>query len=111
MKRRSARPVVVEVKRTRSSTSSPTGAFGRSQSSKSLWQGVLLRAEAPTLVRREPEQPAAAMQKAEHDDRPAPRVLPALVPLYDARGGDRLRSEPADLHRCDGGVLRRALPR
>jgi hypothetical protein len=82
MKRRSARPVVVEVKRTRSSTSSLADAFGRSQSSKSLWQGVLLRAEAPTLARREPEQPAAAMQKAEHDARPAPRVLPALVPLY-----------------------------
>jgi hypothetical protein len=84
MKRRSARPVVVEVKRTRSSTSSLADAFGRSHSSKSLWQGVPLRAEAPTLVRREPEQPAAATQKAEHDARPAPRVLPALVPLYFA---------------------------
>jgi hypothetical protein len=83
MKRRSARPVVVEVKRTRTSTSSLSDAFGRRHSSKSLWQGVLLRAEAPTLARPEPKpQPPAVARTAEHDARPAPRVLPALVPLY-----------------------------
>ena len=76
MKRRSARPVVVEVKRTGTSTSSLAEAFGRSRSSKGLWQGVPLQAEAPTLARREPKPPALA-QTADPDARPAPRILPA----------------------------------
>jgi hypothetical protein len=44
MKRRSARPFVVEVKSTRSSRSSP--AFARTRSGPSLWHGVALEAEA-----------------------------------------------------------------
>jgi hypothetical protein len=82
MKRRSARPVVVEVKRTRSSTSSLAAAFGRSHSSKSLWQGLPLRAEAPTSAHQEHEPPAAVVRKVERDAQPAPRILPSLVPMF-----------------------------
>jgi hypothetical protein len=82
MKRRSARPVVVEVKRARSPTSSPAEVFGRSRPGSNLWQGVPLRAEAPTLPRREPEPPVATIQRVEPDARPAPRILPSLVPMF-----------------------------
>ncbi len=82
MKRKSARPVVVEVKRTRSSASALADAFGRGRSAKNLWQGVPLRVEAPTSPRREPEQPVTSLQKAELAAQPAPRVLPSLVPMF-----------------------------
>lgn len=82
MKRRSARPVVVEVKRTRSSTSSLADAFGRNRSGAGLWQGVPLRVDAPTSPRREPEPRPILIVTAEPDSRPAPRVLPSLVPMY-----------------------------
>jgi len=82
MKRRSARPVVVEVRGTRTSTASLADAFGRSRPGTSLWQGVPLRAETPTMPRREPDPPLAPIQKVEPNARPAPRILPSLVPMF-----------------------------
>jgi hypothetical protein len=81
MKRRSARPFVVEVKSTRSSRSSP--AFARTRSGPSLWHGVALEAEAkppePEVQLRSPAALAVPQAAAQE---PARRVLPALVPLY-----------------------------
>jgi len=83
MKRRSARPFVVEVKSTRLSRSSLADAFTRTRSGPSLWHGVPLEAEAkpsaPEIqlrLRAAVEVPKAAAQE------PSRRVLPALVPLY-----------------------------
>ncbi|AWN43606.1 hypothetical protein [Methylobacterium durans] len=84
MKRRSARPVVVEVKRTRSSASSLADAFARNHAGAGLWQGVPLRVEAPAASRRAVAQAAAPVPAAEPEARPAPRVLPSLVPMYAA---------------------------
>lgn len=82
MKRRSARPVVVEVKRTRSATSSLADAFGRNRPGAALWQGVPLRVDAPTAPRREPQPPLIVIERSDPDARSAPRVLPSLVPMY-----------------------------
>jgi len=82
MKRRSARPFVVEVKSTRSSRSSLADAFTRTRSGPSLWHGVPLEAEAkPPAPEVQPRTPAVAASKAAAQE-PSRRVLPALVPLY-----------------------------
>lgn len=82
MKRRSARPFVVELKSTRSSRSSLSDAFTRTRPSSSLWDGVALEAEAkPSAPQIQPRSPVAEVPKAAAQE-PSRRVLPALVPLY-----------------------------
>lgn len=79
MKRRSARPVVVEVKRTRIANASLANAFGRSPNAKDLWQGVRLR-EAPQPSDEQPLVPAASEPAIVEE--PVRRVLPALTPMF-----------------------------
>lgn len=82
MKRRqSARPVVVEVKRTRSSASSPPDAIARSRSSSGLWQSTPL-SEVPKPVFEHAQSLVLANDSPETDAQPARRVLPSLIPMF-----------------------------
>lgn len=81
MKRKSARPVVVEVKRTRASPSSIANVFGRNSSDKNLWRGVSLQPEAQVSSRSEPTRPLSPVPKIEPEVRLVRRVLPSLLPM------------------------------
>ena len=84
MKRRSARPFMVEVKQTRTTRASLTAPRPEPRSSASLWQD-LLEAEAkpsqldlqaaPAVPAARPEEPPAQA--------PARRVLPSLLPMFE----------------------------
>ena len=82
MKRKIARPVVVEVKRTRSSPSSLANVFGRNSSPKNLWHDVSLRVEANVPSRPEPTHSFPPVAKSEPEARPVRRVLPSLLPMF-----------------------------
>ena len=95
MKRRSAtRPVVVEVKRTRSSISSLAGAFGRNRSSKDLWQGLPLRAEMPAPASQKPQKPSVVLHEPVHDAEPVRRVLPSLAPAFVLHEPEHIEDTP-----------------
>ncbi|KAA0121367.1 hypothetical protein CIW48_24430 [Methylobacterium sp. P1-11] len=81
MKRRSARPFMVEVKQTRSARTSLTATTARQRPDKSLW---------PELAQAAMEPPAPAPQAApaprperKAPDAPVRRVLPSLVPMFE----------------------------
>jgi hypothetical protein len=81
MKRRSARPFMVEVKQTRSARTSLTATTARQRPDKSLW---------PELAQAAMEPPAPALQAApaprlerKMPDAPVRRVLPSLVPMFE----------------------------
>ncbi len=100
MKRRSARPFVVEVKSTRSSRSPLADTFTRTRSGPSLWHGVALEAEAkPTAAEVQPRSSAAVEVSKAAAQEPARRVLPALVPLY-------VPSEPEPREQAPGELAR-----
>ncbi len=83
MKRRSARPFVVEVKSTRSSRSPLADTFTRTRSGPSLWHGVALEGEAKSPAPKIQPRSAAAVEVPKvAAQEPARRVLPALMPLY-----------------------------
>ena len=103
MKRRSARPFVVEVKSARSSRSPLTDAFTRTRSSTSLWQGVSFSDEVPPSEPEQTPHPAANVQPSKLEAQPARRVLPALVPLY-------VPSEPEPQGEVEETPTRRASP-
>lgn len=79
MKRRSARPFVVEVKSTRSSRSPSTNAFTRV--SDSLWQGVSISDHAAPSVSKPTPLLVESAAPSTGDARPPRRVLLALTPL------------------------------
>ncbi|MFC5556200.1 hypothetical protein [Methylobacterium iners] len=83
MKRRqSARPVVVEIKRTRTPVSSSINNARPSHTSNVLWRGTAL-VEAPAVVTCEPNKPYALDAKASASTPlPTRRVLPSLIPMY-----------------------------
>lgn len=82
MKRRSARPFTVEVKHTRTSRSSLSGATARSRKSNDLWQNLpLIADDKATEVK--PVRPApVVLSEPVQSKAPAPRVLPSLVPTF-----------------------------
>ncbi|WP_331289291.1 hypothetical protein [Methylobacterium radiotolerans] len=99
MKRRSARPFMVEVKQTRSARTSLTAPEARPRPDKILW---------PELAQAalEPPAPAPAPQAAPRPERKVPdapvrRVLPSLVPMFE------VPAEPA-LEAADDAVTESA---
>lgn len=82
MKRRqSARPVVVEIKRTRTSASSSTSNARSSPTSTALWRGTpMIEALAENIYVQD------ALVREEGASRPASqparRILPSLIPMY-----------------------------
>lgn len=81
MKRRSARPFMVEVKHTRTARTSLTSPNPATRSNKSLWP-ELAEAEAKPA---QPDLPAAPAPRQEERPAQAParRVLPSLVPMFE----------------------------
>jgi hypothetical protein len=114
MKRRSARPVVVEVKRTRTSSTSITAhAFGRSLPSRDLWKGLPLHDVAPSVAEK-PEQQAKVVHQPAKAAEQTRRVLPAITPIF-VLSEPEPREEPAGSdapttrsHRTGGERKRRA---
>lgn len=81
MKRRSARPFMVEVKHTRTARTSLTSSHPATRSAKSLWPEL---AEAETKPTQPDLQAApAARQEERPAQAPARRVLPSLVPMFE----------------------------
>jgi hypothetical protein len=80
MKRRSARPFMVEVKHTRTARASLTAAKPRTGPDKDLWP-ELIEAEAKPA---QPDHQAALAPRPEERVAEAPvrRVLPSLVPMF-----------------------------
>jgi hypothetical protein len=103
MKRRSARPFVVEVKSARSSRSPLTDAFTRTRSSTSLWQGVSISDEVPPSKPQQKPGPAANVEPPKAEAQLVRRVLPALVPLY-------VPSEPEPQNGAEETATRPASP-
>ncbi|MGH1570430.1 hypothetical protein ACRAWG_06865 [Methylobacterium sp. P31] len=91
MKRRSARPFMVEIKSTRTTRASLTTAQPRTRSDKSLW---------PELVQDEvkPAQPGIQAAPPPRLDKepgaPVRRVLPSLVPMFQAPAEPVAEPEP-----------------
>lgn len=85
MKRRqSARPVVVEIKRTRTSPSASPDSSRRLPPGNALWRSTPLR-EASADIAREQQQPSELDAKAvEPAPQPVRRILPSLTPMYEA---------------------------
>lgn len=83
MKRRqSARPVVVEIKRTRNSPLASSINSRRSQPYNSLWRNTALH-EATAEASREAHQVIVPDFKAgDPTPQPARRVLPSLIPMH-----------------------------
>jgi hypothetical protein len=81
MKRRSARPFMVEVKHTRTARTSLTSSHPATRSDKSLWPELAAAEVKPTP----PDlQPAPAPRQEERPAQaPARRVLPSLVPMFE----------------------------
>ncbi|GJD41964.1 hypothetical protein OICFNHDK_4455 [Methylobacterium bullatum] len=80
MKRTSARPVVVEVKRSRTSPSPMADTFGRNLSGKTLWQGVHLHDVPPSTPKT-----VEAISTPVHQPticEPTRRILPAITPMF-----------------------------
>lgn len=84
MKRRSARPFMVEVKQTRSARTSLTSADARRHQDKILWPE--LAQAAMTAPAPAPEAAPVPPPRPERKEPEAPvrRVLPSLVPMFQA---------------------------
>lgn len=81
MKRRSARPFMVEVKHTRTARTSLTSSHSATRPGKSLWPELAEAETKPT----QPDLPAAPAARQEEPSAPTParRVLPSLVPMFE----------------------------
>ena len=83
MKRRSARPFMVEVKQTRPARTSLTATEARSRPDKTLWPELAQAAmEPPASV---PQAAPAQRPERKAPETPARRVLPSLVPMFEDR--------------------------
>ncbi|WP_457106949.1 hypothetical protein [Methylobacterium sp. P5_C11] len=82
MKRRSARPFMVEVKQTRSARTSLTSADARRHPDKTLWPELAQAAMAGAGAGPAPA-PAPRPERKE-PEAPVRRVLPSLVPMFQA---------------------------
>jgi hypothetical protein len=92
MKRRSARPFMVEVKQTRPARTSLTATEARSRPDKTLWPELAQAAmEPPASV---PQAAPAQRPERKAPETPARRVLPSLVPMFEIP--DEPVAEPAD---------------
>jgi hypothetical protein len=81
MKRRSARPFMVEIKSTRTARASSTAAQPRTRTDKSLWPELL----QDEVKLAQPEIQAAPPSRLDKEpDAPARRILPSLVPMFPA---------------------------
>jgi hypothetical protein len=81
MKRRSARPFMVEVKQTRTARTSLTSASPRTRPDKTLWPE--LAQAVPEAAPQEPRPAPAPRQERKEPEAPPRRVLPSLVPMFD----------------------------
>lgn len=102
MKRReSARPVVVEIKRTRAPLSASSNSSRLLTPSNPLWRGTPLH-EATAEISREQRQPLEVDGKAAaSSSQPIRRILPSLTPMY-------VPSEPEQEKQFEGRKLLRA---
>lgn len=107
MKRRqSARPVVVEIKRTRTSPSALPNSSRRLPPSNTLWRSTPLH-EATADISREQHQPSELDAKAvDPTPQPVRRILPSLTPMYVA--SEPQQDEPRA--ECTTQRARRAKP-
>src|ERR1700712_4958565 len=84
MKRRSARPFMVEVKQTRTARASLDSAQPRIRSDKNLWQDHLWQDLVADDAKPAPQpEMQAAPAPAREPDAPVRRVLPSLVPMFE----------------------------
>jgi hypothetical protein len=83
MKRRSARPFMVEVKSTRGGRASLTSPDTRTRPDAGLWPELAQAAVAPPQPSPKPDVPAPSAQRPEQKEPPARRVLPSLVPMFE----------------------------
>jgi hypothetical protein len=83
MKRRSARPFMVEVKSTRGGRASLTSPDTRTRPDAGLWPELAQAAVAPPQPSPKPDVPAPSAQRLEQKEPPARRVLPSLVPMFE----------------------------
>lgn len=94
MKRRSARPFMVEVKHTRASRTALTTSEPQARPVKVLWP-ELIQAETKPM-RPAPEAAPVLQTEAKEPDAPVRRVLPSLVPMFQgtAEPEAELEAEP-----------------
>ncbi|MGU3546999.1 hypothetical protein ACLBYE_28885, partial [Methylobacterium sp. A52T] len=84
MKRRSARPFMVEVKQTRSARTTLTATEARPRPDKILWPELAQAALAPPAPAPAPQAAPAPRPERKVPDAPVRRVLPSLVPMFEA---------------------------
>ncbi|XYD06510.1 hypothetical protein R1A27_14830 [Methylobacterium sp. NMS12] len=83
MKRRSARPFMVEVKQTRSARTSLTATEARPRPDKILWPELAQAALEPPASAPAPQAAPAPRPERKVPDAPARRVLPSLMPMFE----------------------------
>ncbi|MCJ2132955.1 hypothetical protein MKK69_02545 [Methylobacterium sp. J-026] len=92
MKRRSARPFMVEVKHARTQRTAPTDADPQTRPAKVLWQELV---QAETKPVRPPFEAAPAPRpEPKEPEAPARRVLPSLVPMFENTAEPQIEVEP-----------------
>ncbi|UIN35220.1 hypothetical protein [Methylobacterium oryzae] len=84
MKRRSARPFMVEVKQTRSARTTLTATEARPRPDKILWPELAQAALAPPAPAPAPQAAPAPRPERKVPDAPVRRVLPSLMPMFEA---------------------------
>ncbi len=91
MKRRSARPFMVEVKHARTHRTAPTDADPQTRPAKVLWQELV---QAETKPVRPPFEAAPAPRpEPKEPEAPARRVLPSLVPMFESAAEPQIAVE------------------
>ncbi|MGZ7868610.1 hypothetical protein ACXR8U_23510 [Methylobacterium radiotolerans] len=83
MKRRSARPFMVEVKQTRSARTTLTATEARPRPDKILWPELAQAALEPPAPAPAPQAAPAPRPERKVPDAPVRRVLPSLMPMFD----------------------------
>ncbi|MGT2486238.1 hypothetical protein ACU4GA_10235 [Methylobacterium oryzae CBMB20] len=101
MKRRSARPFMVEVKQTRSARTSLTAPEARPRPDKILWPELAQAALEPPAPAPAPQAAPAPRPERKVPDAPVRRVLPSLLPMFE------VPAEPA-LEAADDAVTESA---
>lgn len=101
MKRRSARPFMVEVKQTRSARTTLTATEARPRPDKILWPELAQAALAPPAPAPAPQAAPAPRPERKVPDAPVRRVLPSLMPMFEApaepvlEAADEAATDPA----------------
>ncbi|MBE7200555.1 MAG: hypothetical protein INR70_22510 [Parafilimonas terrae] len=98
MKRRSARPFMVEVKGARTARAAQTTAGLRTRPDTNLWQDLAQETVKPP----QPDIPSPAPQPARKEaEAPVRRVLPSLVPMFQVPEPQLPESQGADSQGAD----------